>query len=62
MSKFVFTSSLNAAARAALAKGDGKHDGFAVDGNYIAVLDETGRAMDWIKVIKQDGPPIIEQF
>lgn len=58
MSKFVFYGSLKASAKAAFNKGNGKHGKYIVDGDYIAVTDESGRAMDFIKVIKNHGKPI----
>lgn len=55
--RFVFYESLKPAAKRALNKGDGKHGKYAVDGDCIAVL-QNGRAQDWIKVIRNQGPPI----
>lgn len=53
--------SLTDEAKAALDKGDGKHGRYAVNDNHIALLDASGRAGEWVKVIKSNNP-IIEEF
>lgn len=59
MSKFAFYTSLKPAAKRAFNQGNGKHGKYSVDGDYIAVLDESGRAMNWIKVIRNHGQTIV---
>jgi len=58
MNRFVFYSSLKAPAKKAFNQGNGRHGKYIVDGDYIAAVDDTGRAMDFIKVIKNHGKPI----
>lgn len=56
--RFVFSCSLTEEAKQALAKGNGKHGRFAVEDNYIALLDDNGRATEWIKVIHNENQVI----
>ncbi len=46
---------LRKSAQDAIKKGDGKHGKFLISGNgkYVAIADETGRAMEWIEVTRQ---------
>ena len=57
---FVFYNSLKPTARKAFDAGTGKHGAYVVDGDYIAAINkETGRTLDFVKVIKSGyGPPI----
>lgn len=59
--KFVHYTSLKQEAKKAFDSGDGKHGRYAVDGKHIAALDKNGRAMDWVLVIKSNGPIIEEK-
>lgn len=56
---FAHYRSLKPGAKKALKRGTGKYRKYAVDGNYISVLDENGRAITWTLVIKGDGPTIV---
>lgn len=60
--KFVISTSLTDEAKAAIAKGNGKHGKFAVDGNgkYITLLDSNGRTGEWITIVEPFGDPIEE--
>ena len=56
--KWVFYSSLNAKAKRAYNKGNGKRNGFIINNGHIASIDNEGRAKDFIKVIKCKGKVI----
>ena len=59
--KWLHYKSLTPAAKRAFNRGNGKHGRYAVDGKYIAYLDDSGRALDWVLIIKSNSPIIVEQ-
>ena len=60
---FAFFDSLKPGAKKAISRGTGKYRKYAVDingsGTYIAAV-KNGRALDWVKVIRNQSRPIKE--
>lgn len=60
--KWVHYASLKPSAKRAFDQGNGRHGKYVIDGKYIAAIDKnSGRALDFVFVVKGGGEVITER-